>query len=680
MTSPLDAALGRWPELLQELAGLSPDQLTDRHQPCPACGGNDRYRWDRDDGPGGWFCNQCGGKDHQGGAGSGIDLLMRVRGWQLPDALTAVRQHLGIEQAIPPPPIEGAIAWWQYTPTIGVRRMPDRAGSKVIRPLTWDGSRWQLKAPGKPRPLYWARRNSSLPVLVVEGEKTADAAASLLPTHAVCTWMGGCKAVDLADWQPLARRSVTLWPDADDVGRQAMATLAARLLALGATVAVVTPPQDLPQGWDLADADWTPQQAAEHLQDLARPITPPTAPEPPTAPSPARTEPAAVAFRDKPQRIEAGELLAFLRQWAADGDLRWNLYHQQIEHCGEKMADTERFYLRLADLGYKVGKDLAMDCLLQVAREHLYDPVREYLDHVASTVQPGYIDCLASAYLRLEDSGSREPTLFDRMIRATLIAAVRRAFEPGCKHDVACVLMGQQGGGKSTFWETLAGPFFSDALGDCGDRDDLLVLHRSWIMEWPELDRITSSRHAGQVKAFLSRRSDCFRVPYGKSAEEFPRRGIIVGSTNRECGFLADDTGNRRFWIVPVSATEDNPIAVEALKLERDAIWSAAVAAYRDGEHSHMPAELAAAVNTANEAYQLQHPWEAPILDWLAAPANQAEPITTELVLAKAVQKPTERQSRADLMIVGNILRDAGYERRKARVDGVLRWVFLPRS
>ena len=48
------AADGHWPRLLTELAGLTPEQLQDRHQPCPACGGTDRYRWDRDDGPGGW--------------------------------------------------------------------------------------------------------------------------------------------------------------------------------------------------------------------------------------------------------------------------------------------------------------------------------------------------------------------------------------------------------------------------------------------------------------------------------------------------------------------------------------------------------------------------------------------------------------------------------------------------
>ena len=32
----MEAASGQWPRLLIELAGLSPEQLQDRHQPCPA--------------------------------------------------------------------------------------------------------------------------------------------------------------------------------------------------------------------------------------------------------------------------------------------------------------------------------------------------------------------------------------------------------------------------------------------------------------------------------------------------------------------------------------------------------------------------------------------------------------------------------------------------------------------
>lgn len=88
------------------LAGVSPSALTNRHQSCPSCDHNgidlgpgrnvDRYRWDRDDGPGGWFCSHCGGRNHQGGGGTGMDLLLRLTGWSFPDACRHIEAHLGL--------------------------------------------------------------------------------------------------------------------------------------------------------------------------------------------------------------------------------------------------------------------------------------------------------------------------------------------------------------------------------------------------------------------------------------------------------------------------------------------------------------------------------------------------------------------------------------------------------
>jgi putative DNA primase/helicase len=257
--SILDAARGRWPDLLQQLAGLTPEQLTDKHQPCPLCGGRDRYRFDDQDGSGSWFCNKCGGKACTGGGGNGMDLLMRRTGWDFAEAAKRIEQHLTV---IPAPPTDGAEHVWRYTDTFYVCRF----AGKRIRPLWWDGDAWRWKAPPTPRPLYWARRDSNLPLLIVEGEKTADAAAALLPRHAVATWPSGCKAIDKADWSSVAGRRCVLWPDADMPGHEAMAKLAPRLLQAGATqVRIVHPPEDVPEGWDLADADWSPAQAAAHL-------------------------------------------------------------------------------------------------------------------------------------------------------------------------------------------------------------------------------------------------------------------------------------------------------------------------------------------------------------------------------------------------------------------------------
>jgi len=370
-------------------------------------------------------------------------------------------------------------------------------------------------------------------------------------------------------------------------------------------------------------------------------------------------------------KLESNELLTLLRQQMG-ARLRWNLFTKTIELDEQPLDHIEHFYLALSQQGVKVTKDLAADAVHVVALENPYDPVRDYLEHVADHIPPISIDHLATAYLRPGDASG---SLYDAMLKATLIAAVRRIFEPGCKHDSACVLMGPQGCGKSTFWRNLGGLWFSDALRDIGSKDDLMVLHRSWLMEWAELDHITGRKHAGQVKAFLTQQTDMFRAPYQRTTEAYPRRSIIVGSTNRDTGFLVDDTGNRRFWVIPVTTAPHIP--VDGLLLERDAIWSAAVTAYRNGEPNHLSREHSAQVDHENESYLVDSPWKAAIQEWLNAPRNDGRPITSELLLTEAISKPVERQGRADQMQVASIMRELGFVKQRQWVDGRNKWVFV---
>jgi putative DNA primase/helicase len=149
---------------------------------------------------------------------------------------------------------------WVYriadgTPVMVVCRYDFGPGDKTCRPWKWMNGKMVQGVIAGPRPLYglgWALQNPSLPVLVVEGEKSADAAQHALGEDwAVVSWQGGAKAADKTDWSPLKGRTVTLWPDADEPGVKAMADVA-RLCGAASLLAVAVP-EGVPDGWDCAD-------------------------------------------------------------------------------------------------------------------------------------------------------------------------------------------------------------------------------------------------------------------------------------------------------------------------------------------------------------------------------------------------------------------------------------------
>jgi len=143
-----------------------------------------------------------------------------------------------------------------------VVRFDNSDGSKECFPLTFcersDGSReWRWKGFGAPRPIYnleGLAATPDAPVLVVEGEKTAEAAKRLYPSFVCTTSPGGAKAAGKADWSPLKGRKVVVWPDHDEHGRCYASEVATAALDAGASsVAIVQVPDIFPEKWDLAD-------------------------------------------------------------------------------------------------------------------------------------------------------------------------------------------------------------------------------------------------------------------------------------------------------------------------------------------------------------------------------------------------------------------------------------------
>lgn len=119
----------------------------------------------------------------------------------------------------------------------------DGERKKDFRPLVYakcnetGRQAWQWKQSKENRPLYGldelAKRPSDL-ILLVEGEKAADAAKQLFPAYVCMTWSGGSQALSKTDFTPLAGRTILLWPDNDNAGQKAMQQLSEILFKVGA--------------------------------------------------------------------------------------------------------------------------------------------------------------------------------------------------------------------------------------------------------------------------------------------------------------------------------------------------------------------------------------------------------------------------------------------------------------
>lgn len=519
---------------------------------------------------------------------------------------------------------------WRYADaenrTLGyVYRFVTSDGGKEVLPLSWcrheeNGKHeWRWISFPDPRPLYGLDRLAAKPeatVVVVEGEKCADVAHAELQSLAAVSWPGGGKAVDKADWSPLACRKVVVWPDCDaqldkhtnemlpeakQPGWKAARRIAAILHEQGCKVWLVSipAPGEKPSGWDVADA----VQEGLQGEDLATWMRERLVAYEPAAPADESistpTQACAgegenpEAWRYRLLRTQKGDLAACVMnvhdillhsdQWqgvlAFDEFAQRTVKLREAPYFGGKVGewestdDTQTAMWLTRNWRFAPATAMVAEAIETLARANTIHPVRDWLRSLPKWDGTSRVGDWMIDYLGVTDSH------YVRLVsRFFLIGMVARVMQPGVKFDYCLVLEGTQGKGKSSVVRVLGGDWHGDTDLDLHNKDSMSALRGKWVYEFAEMGSVTRAESTKQ-KSFLSRQFDEFRPVYGRREIRLPRQVVFIGTTN-EWEWNKDPTGGRRFW--PVEC--DGDLFIDALAAVREQLFAEALALFDAGE------------------------------------------------------------------------------------------------
>jgi predicted P-loop ATPase len=320
---------------------------------------------------------------------------------------------------------------------------------------------------------------------------------------------------------------------------------------------------------------------------------------------------AGVQFIVAPEQPESTSLID--RLVTLGFTFRLNLCGGHIEVNGKPLDEITMAEVRVAlrDNGLAKKIKAAEDAYLAEARRNSYHPVREYLDGL---VWDGadHITTLTS-YMHSSDppivyaSGVRAP-LHHVYLYRWLIGAVAKAYT-GTQNPML-VWDGPQGCGKSTAarWLCPLPTYFIEGAINVGDKDSLVRLASAWVWEVAELDATTRKADQSALKDFITKEVVTVRKSYGRADFKGPALASLIGTLNNTSGFLADESGSRRFMI-----TKLDRIDLRYQELDVNQVWAQAVVAYRAGEAWQLRGEEAAIQAEHNESYEV----ETVLTDWL---------------------------------------------------------------
>ena len=236
-----------------------------------------------------------------------------------------------------------------------------------------------------------------------------------------------------------------------------------------------------------------------------------------------------------------------------------------------------------------------------LAQDDVYHPIVEGLKRNPWDGMPRFDSFVATLHTHNDE-------LSYRLVKRWMLSAIAAAHSAyGFASQGVLVLAGAQSIGKTRFFQSLD-PFKCNAVKegailDPNNKDNIIMLASHWLVELGELDGTFRKSDMARLKSHLTNTIDKVRLPYARK-DTYLARKTIYGASVNDHNFLTDDTGNRRWWTVPVTQID--------LMHDLDIIqvWAEVYSMWKQGEQTWLTGQELSELNESNENHEQIDPFE----------------------------------------------------------------------